>query len=815
MSGARIQTVSIQEEMEQAYLDYAMSVIVARALPDVRDGLKPVHRRILYAMHDMGLFPERPHRKSARIVGDVLGKYHPHGDAAVYDAMARMAQDFSLRYLLVDGQGNFGSVDGDSPAAMRYTEARMSPLARELLVDIDRDTVDFVENFDGTLQEPSVLPARLPNLLLIGASGIAVGMSTNIPPHNLGEICDAACYLIDRTSTPDGRQGADEVSVDELMKFVQGPDFPTGGIVYRHGQHDGEQVDMIRRAYATGRGRIVMQARTYIEEMSRGRIRIVITELPYQVNKARMITRIAELVRQERVTGISDLRDESGRQGLRVVIELNRSVDPRDVLEALFKQTQMRDTFGVIMLALVNGEPRLLSLKRCLLEYIAHRQEVITRCSQHELEQARHRAHILEGLRIALDHMDAIIDTIRRSREPRTARNNLQRKFKLSEAQAEAVLAMPLRRLARMERARVEEEYKEVTSRISYLEGLLGSPHKIMAVIKEELQDLKAQYGDERRTQIVEHEERGYTQEDFAPQERQVVVLTVDTLQRIPAQELSFRRSSGITARAVQAHLAHLEADSQDTVLLLTNRGRAFKWRTFQLPEEEDPVSQFLRLDPGESVVALFALPSEEAAERSFLVLATSQGQVKRTCVADLSLLERQPGEVIGLAEGDELCFGDVSDGAKEVMLVSSRGRSIRFAADEVRAQVSASARGVVGIRLEKEDAMVGAALVGPQDQGELAIVTARGYLKRTPLRHYPLQGRGGKGVMTANLSKRTGNLAAAAVLRPEQKLSILSRQGRRAYFTLKEVPRMGRSTQGRRLANFGRQDGPEQAVVF
>ena len=809
MSAARTKIVDIREEMEQAYLDYAMSVIVARALPDVRDGLKPVHRRILYAMYDMGLFPDRPHRKSARIVGEVLGKYHPHGDAAVYDAMARMAQDFSLRYVLVDGQGNFGSVDGDSPAAMRYTEARMSPIAQELLVDIDKDTVDFVDNFDGTLKEPSVLPARLPNLLLTGASGIAVGMSTNIPPHNLGEICDALCYLIDHYDK------ADEVSVDELMQFVQGPDFPTGGIIYRYGQRDGEQVDMIRRAYATGRGRIIMQAKTHIEEMSRGRSRIVVTELPYQVNKSRLIERIAELVRQERITGISDLRDESGRQGMRVVIELSRNADPHRVLEDLFNQTQMRDTFGVIMLALVDGEPRLLSLKRCLLEYLAHRRKVITRRSRYELRQARHRAHILEGLRIALDHLDAVIDTIRRSREPRTAQNNLRRKFKLSEAQAEAILAMPLRRLARMERARIEKEYEEITSRISYLEDLLANPHRIMEVIKEELQELKAKYDDGRRTQIIERQEQVYTQAELVPQERQMIVLTVKTVQRVPAQGFSFQRSTGVSTGTVQGHLVHLEVDPHDTVLFLTNRGRAFKWRAFQLPGEERPTSQFLHLSRGEEVVALLALPPEGKADNSFLVLATAQGQVKRTPLADLNLRERRPGVVIGLNNGDRLCFGGISDGAQEVLLVSSQGQAIRFAEQEIRPQVSPSARGVAGIKLGQDESVVGASIVAPQDQGELVVVSAKGYVKRTPLGDYPTQRRNGKGVRTANLGKRTGKLVAAAVLRPEQKLSILSQQGRRAYFAFEDVPRMRRSTQGRRLANFGRQDAPARAVVF
>ena len=807
MSAAITHTVNIQEEMERAYMDYAMSVIVARALPDVRDGLKPVHRRILYALHEMGLFPERQHRKSARIVGEVLGKYHPHGEAAVYDAMARMTQEFSMRYPLVDGQGNFGSVDGDNPAAMRYTEARMSPIAQELLVDIGKDTVDFVDNFDGTLQEPSKLPARLPNLLLTGASGIAVGMSTNIPPHNLTEICDALCYLIDHYDN------GDDVSVEELMRFVQGPDFPTGGLIYRHGQQDGRQVDMIRRAYATGRGRIIMQARTHVEEMSRGRSRIVVTELPYQVNKSRLIERIAQMVRQERIRGISDLRDESGRQGLRVVIELSRGTDPRGVLKDLFRHTQMRETFGVIMLALMDGEPRLLSLKRCLLEYITHRQEVITRRSQYELKQARHRAHILEGLRMALDHLDAVIDTIRRSREARTARSKLRRRFKLSETQAEAILAMPLRRLVGTERSAVEEEYKEVTTRISWLEDLLASPHKLMAVIKRELQELKAKYGDARRTQIIEGQEG---EVDSVPGERQVVVWTVSAVQRGPAQHFSFQRSTGITTRAVDGHLAHLKVEASDRVLFLTNRGRAFKWRAFQLPEKERPISRFLRLGQREDVVALLALPSQEEAERSFLVLVTTGGRVKRTRVADLILVEQNPGQVVGLhEEGDELCFGGLSDGTQEVVLVSSQGQAIRFAEEGVRPQMSPTARGVIGIRLGKKDAVVGAALVDPQGQGELATVSATGYLKRTPLQDYALQRRSGKGVRTASLSKRTGNLVAAVVLRPGQKLSILSQRSRRAYFRFEDLPHMARSTQGRRLANFGRQDAPARAVVL
>jgi DNA gyrase subunit A len=720
-----------------------------------------------------------------------------------------------MRYLLVDGQGNFGSVDGDSPAAMRYTEARMSPLAHELLTDIDKDTVDFADSFDGTLEEPTVLPARLPNLLLTGASGIAVGMSTNIPPHNLGEICDALTYLIDTELASTGSGAMDDVSVEDLMRFIQGPDFPTGGLIYRYGQHDGEQVDTIRRAYATGRGRIVMQAKTHVEEMSRARSRIVVTELPYQVNKSRLIERIAELVRQERITGISDLRDESGRQGLRVVIELSRSTNPRDLLEDLFKHTQMRETFGVIMLALVNGEPRLLPLKRCLLEYVAHRREVITRRSNHELEQARRRAHVLEGLRIALDHLDEVISTIRRSREPRTARTNLMRKFRLSEVQADAVLAMPLRRLARMERAAIEAEYTEVVSRISYLEGLLASPAKIMRVIREELQDLKSQHGDARRTQIVDREGRGYTQADFAPQEKQMVVLTVDTVQRIPAEGFAFRRSTGITSRAVRGHLSHLEVSPHDTLLFLTSRGRAATWRTFRLPENEEPTAELFPLIDGETAIAMLPLPPKEQAEETYLVLATVQGRVKRTCIADLSLLEEQPEEVIGLGDDDELRFGGVTDGAQQVLLVSSRGQAIRFDENEIRPQVSPIARGVIGVRLGKADAIVGTALVHPQDQGELASVSAKGYLKRTSLEDYPIQKRGGRGVRTANLGVRTGHLAAATVLQRHQKLSVLSRAGRRAFFTYEDVPQMGRGTQGRRLTDFGQQDDPKWAVAF
>jgi DNA gyrase subunit A len=490
----------IDREVQDAYLDYAMSVIVSRALPDVRDGLKPVHRRILYAMHDMGLRPDRPYKKSARIVGEVLGKYHPHGDAAVYEAMARMAQDFSLRYVLVDGQGNFGSVDGDSPAAMRYTEARLAPIAEEMLTDLDKDTVDWSPNFDATLAEPSVLPALLPNLLVSGASGIAVGMTTNIPPHNLDEVCDALLYLIDHYTMLDG------VTVEDLTRFIQGPDFPTGGLVYRYASAEAEPIDLIRNAYALGRGRLTVQAKVSLEEMSRNRTRLVVTELPYQVNKTRLIERMAELVRDGRLEGITDLRDESDRQGMRICIELTRTVDPREILAQLFRLTPMQSTFSLRMLALVDGEPRPLTLKRILIHYLEHRQHVITRRSRYLLERARERVHILEGLLKALADIDKVISIIRQSQTGESARSDLVERLALSESQAQAILDMPLKRLASLERLKIAEEHKEKTEDIRRLQGLLGSPAEIREVIRDDLLALKTKYGDRRRTQIVDQE---------------------------------------------------------------------------------------------------------------------------------------------------------------------------------------------------------------------------------------------------------------------------------------------------------------------
>jgi len=569
MDVGTIKLIDIEREMRSSYLDYAMSVIVSRALPDVRDGLKPVHRRILYAMHDMGLRPGTSYRKSARIVGEVLGKYHPHGDAAVYDAMARMAQDFSMRYLLVDGQGNFGSVDGDAPAAMRYTEARLSAIAEEMLLDIDKDTVEFVDNFDGTLKEPEVLPARLPNLLLNGSSGIAVGMATNIPPHNLNELCDTLIYLIDHYDE------VDEITVDDLMEYLPGPDFPTGGIIL--GQEG------IRAAYATGKGRVVVRAVTHIEEMRGNRHRIVVTQLPYQVNKSALIERIAGMVRSGRLDAIADLRDESDRRGMSIIIELKRGSQPRKVLNQLLKYTPLQTTFGVNLLALVDGAPRVLSLKRALQLYVRHRQEVITRRSRYELERARHRAHILEGLRIALDNLDAVIETIRRSPDAETAHTRLRKRFKLSDLQAQAILDMQLRRLAALERKKIEDEYAGVIKTIAYLEDLLAHPRKILALIKNDLLDLKKRFGDPRRTHIAVEAEEELEEEDLIPEEQVLISITQrGYIKRTPVRAYRAGRGvTGMTTREEDAVLYLFTAGTLDSVLFFTNAGKVYQEKVY------------------------------------------------------------------------------------------------------------------------------------------------------------------------------------------------------------------------------------------
>ena len=783
-----IRQVNIDDEMQVAYLDYAMSVIVARALPDAHDGLKPVQRRILYAMHDLGLRSDAPTKKSARIVGEVLGKYHPHGDVAVYDAMARMAQDFSLRYPLIDGQGNFGSVDGDRPAAMRYTEARMAPIATELLADLGKDTVDFAPNFDDTLQEPTVLPAAIPSLLVNGASGIAVGMATSIPPHNLGEVCDALTYMLDHWRT------LDDVTVEELMHFIQGPDFPTGGVIFRRAEEDSE--DVIAHAYGHGRGKLTVRARVHVEEMSRSRHRIVVTELPYQVNKSGLIERIAELVRDGRIEGITDLRDESDRQGMRLVIELTRTVEPQRVLADLFRFTPMESTFSLIMLALVDGEPRLLTLKKALLTYLEHRQVIVTRRSQYELARARERAHILEGLLTALDNLDEVIATIRRSRTTESARNNLRRRFKLSQAQAQAILDMPLKRLAALERRRIQEEYKEKKRLIKYLTGLLRSPKRIRTVVRDEILAIKERYADARRTQVLDAGKAQPTAADLIPDEMAWVAVSRGGL---VARTLDEEGPPRVPSRPQDAPVALLAASTRDTLYLFATDGRAAASPVHQLPEGvvcEGTGAHHADLTPltrRDTVVAALALPTPPP--EGYLFLATRQGVVKRVTLADLPGVSSEPFAVIGVERGDALGWAAATTGEDQVLLVTASGRAIRFQEQDVR-PMGLSARGVMGVRLsDKEDYVVALAIA--RSRSDLLVVAEDGQAKRTPLSKYPIQGRYGQGVLTARFAAPDVRLAGACVLQARDRVVLVTKKGAAKTIRGQKAPRMGRATQG------------------
>ena len=832
-----IRQINIDSEMQAAYLDYAMSVIVSRALPDVRDGFKPVHRRILYAMHDLGLTYDKPYKKSARIVGEVLGKYHPHGDAAVYEAMVRMAQDFSLRDPLVDGQGNFGSIDSDNAAAMRYTEARLSAIAHEMLADIEKETVAWTDNFDGTLKEPAVLPAALPNLLVNGSSGIAVGMATNIPPHNLGEVCDALSYLIDHYDHHEA------VTVEDLMRFIPGPDFPTGGVVYRYakepsvksaeaaptppgvGTGAADQVDAIAHAYAGGKGSIVMQAKAHIEEMSRSKNRIVVTELPYQTNKTNLLERIADLVRDGRLEGITDLRDESDRTGMRICIELTRTVDPRQVLADLFKLTPLQQTFGVSLLALVadeNGrlEPRLLSLKRLLMHYIEHRQEVIVRRSKYDLERARQRAHILEGLLRALDVLDEVIALIRGSKTADVARQGLIQKFSFTELQAQAILDMQLRRLAALERQKLKEEYKQIQALIKELEALLKSPKKVLARIQDDLADLKARYADPRRTQIADRVQGILTTHDLLPDEEVWITLASDgILARHPAAAIS---STYPFPSAAQ--LPPLRANTRDDLYLFSAKGQVTRVSVHQIPEAGSHFAELSGFGRRDRVVAICALPKPEGETpaSSFQLLGTVQGKVKRVALADPStgspqktrdfagqgLLDQAATnpQVIGLDEGDELLWAGVSQGGGEVLLITAQGQAIRFPEDDVRA-MGLPAGGVAGIKLAAKDRVVAGMALGAQgssgagEQGSLALVTTACYAKRVPLADFPAQGRGGQGVIALKMTPRIGELAAAGLCSPRAQLIFRMAGGKTRVVNAADVPEQSRSAQGKFLA--------------
>jgi DNA gyrase subunit A len=741
-----VRKIDIDQEMQQAYLDYAMSVIVARALPDARDGLKPVQRRILYAMYDMGIRTDSPYRKSARIVGEVLGKYHPHGDQSVYDSMARMAQDFSMRTLLVDGQGNFGSVDGDPPAAMRYTEARLTSPALDLLADIGKDTVDYTDNFDGTLTEPTVLPAAIPNLLVNGATGIAVGMATNIPPHNLGEIADACVFMLEKW------EKLDDVNVEDLMEFVEGPDFPTGGIIIEQKGEEG-----IESAYGKGRGRVTIQANAHIEEMERGKSRIIVTELPYQVNKSSLIERIAELVRDGQLEGITDLRDESDRQGLRIVIELTKNVEPEKVLAALYKRTPMQSTFSINLLALVDNEPRLLNLKQALRVYLDHRLVVITRRTEFDLQKARSRAHILEGLMVALKYLDEIIALIKGSPDVETARTRLMKRYKLSELQANAILEMQLRRLAALERKKIETEYKEMLAIIKELTALLKSPRKMRAVAAEELLKVKAAYGDRRRTQIVSMKGRRAKKAPLTAAElvrEQVVWIGMTSegvLSRTRDEKLP--RLSGIEAPKLL-----VKANATDTLYLVSERGLAAAVAVHTLPVAEkladgNPFNKQSPLQSDEMPVAAFALPARksELPQETTLLTVTRGGMVKKSLVSELPGPSAQTFRLVNINDGDKLGWVVLTEGKKEILLATALGMAIRFSEEDVR-PMGLAAAGVNGVKLGVGDEVVGAQVL--PGIGEIFLIASDGKGKRVEVKDFPVQGRYGKGVIAWELPR-------------------------------------------------------------
>jgi DNA gyrase subunit A len=801
-----IRQVDIDDQMRSAYLDYAMSVIVARALPDARDGLKPVHRRILYAMHDMGIRVNTPYRKSARIVGEVLGKYHPHGDSAVYDSMARMAQDFSMRYLLVDGQGNFGSIDGDAPAAMRYTEARTTRMAEEILLDIEQNTVDFSENFDGSLKEPTVLPSRIPNLLLNGSAGIAVGMATNVPPHNLGELVSALSYMIDNYDQ------IDEVSVEDLLEYLPGPDFPTGGVIVGDSG--------IRQAYSTGRGRIVLRGMAVIEEMKGGRFRIVITEIPYQLNKNTLIERIADLARSGRIGDISDLRDESDRRGMSIIVELKRTAQPRKVLNQLYKFTPLQSTYGAQMLALVEGEPRLLSLKRALRHFIDHRQEVITRRTQFQLDKARARAHILEGLLIALRHLDDVIQTIRESPDADIAKERLMTGFSLSEKQAVAILDMQLRRLAALERQKIEDEQKQVLERIAQLEDILASPKKILDLIKSDLAEIEETYGDERRTRIAAGASDELNEEDLVADEAVLISITErGYIKRMSAKSFRAQRRGGrgVTGHAMKEEdemLILMPARTLDTILFFSDKGKVYSERAFQIPDAQRtargiPIVNVLALYPGETITAAVAVSKFEADD--YCLMATRRGRVKRISLSQFASVRPSGLIAINVAEGDELRWVRQTDGDCEAILITERGQALRFSEKQVR-PVGRTAAGVIGIRLKGDDRVTSMEIV--EEGGDLLVVTTGGYGKRTPLSQYATKSRATLGITTINKKAipEIGIIATARVVQEADDLTIISINAVVLRTKVKQIKQAGRATRGVRI--IGLKDGDSVASV-
>ena len=796
-----IRPIDLEQEMRTSYLDYAMSVIVSRALPDVRDGLKPVQRRIIWGMFDGGARAGTAYRKSAGIVGDVMGRYHPHGDSPVYEAMVRLAQDFSMRYPLVDGQGNFGSVDGDPAAAMRYTEARLAPIAEELVADIDQNTVDFEPNYDGRYEQPVILPSRLPNLLLNGSSGIAVGMATNIPPHNLEEIVDAATLLIENP----------QATLDDLLEFVQGPDFPTAGIALV-----GENSEQVRHAYGEGHGRVTMHARTAVEEGNRGRTQIIITELPYQVNKATLIEKIANLVRDKKIEGIADLRDESDRNGMRVVIELKREGSAQQIKNLLYKHTAMRSTFAINMMAIVDGSPRRVGLKRALDYFLDHRREVLRRRSEHQLQKAQEREHILTGLLRAIDMLDQVIAAIRGAESAAAALGLLQAApFEFSELQARAILDMQLRRLAALERQQLQDEHQALIERIAYLEDLLANPRKIDFLIKDDLQELRDKYGNGRRTEIVEGDPESFREEDLVPHEECVITLSLrNYVKRTPLHEFRTQRrggqgSRGAAVRDEDAVMKLVVGDTHDNILFFTDQGKVYHLRAYDIPDSKKQakgsfITNLVEMDQRERVTTVVVVKEYE---HDFMVLATRQGQAKKTPLKEFEEVRRNGKIAMRLDDGDELIAARLASGAGDVVLVSSDGQAIRFRVGELRSASRVSG-GVRGLKLLGDAYVVGAETVQPGvPDAQLVAITERGFGKRTAVDQYAVKGRGGQGVRTLNITPKTGNVAAVRMVAPGQELMLVSEDGILIRTKVDSISLLGRNTQGVTVMKVGAND--------
>ena len=786
--------VDITKEMKKSYIDYAMSVIVGRALPDVRDGLKPVHRRILYAMNELNLDPSKPHRKSARIVGDVLGKYHPHGDTAVYDAMVRLAQEFSSRYLLVDGHGNFGSIDGDSAAAMRYTEVRLAKISKELLRDIEKETVDFVPNFDEELLEPSVLPSRYPNLLVNGSSGIAVGMATSIPPHNLREIIDATIMLIDNP----------EIEIKELIKVVKGPDFPTGAIIMG--------TDLIKQAYRTGKGKARVRARIELEDMKRGKEALIVTEIPYMVNKSKLIESIADLVRNKKIEGISDLRDESNREGIRLVIELKKDANSGIILNKLYKHSQLQTTFSIIMIAVVNGEPKTLNLKEILYHYIIHQKDVVTRRTKFDLNKAEARAHILEGLRIALDNIDEIVALIKKSANAEEARKQLSDRFALSEIQSQAILDMRLQKLTGLEREKIESEYMELIKKINSYKEILANERLLMRIIKEEITEIRDKFSDDRRTEIRAQAE-DMNDEDLIADEEAVITLTrYGYVKRVPSdtytsQKRGGRGKTGLSTREEDFVKNIFTTTTHNYIMFFTNKGKVYRIKAYEIPEAKrqakgTAIVNLLQLDNDEKVTAI--IPLKDFEDSSYLVLATQNGIIKKTELSQYDSSRKTGLIAINLKDGDELIEVIMTDGKQDLMLVTKNGLSIRFKEEEVRS-VGRNTKGVKGIKLKKDDHVVSPEIA--DDKRKLLVVSENGFGKRTRMGLYRVQTRGGQGVKTYNATNETGHLAGAIVVDEEDELFIINSSSIVIRLKVDEISTMGRSTKGVKLMRIEEND--------